>query len=221
MNAQIELVVITDGRTEYFDAMLASLRESLPWLADSRAICVDDSGSPVYAEWLDRKVPRTWSVIHHPERRGLAAAVQSGWRATTADYVFHLEEDFLLSDRVSLMGMMHLLRDVPCLTQVTCKRQPWNESEIAAGGIMEQDRGNYIEKRSLFHTWTEHRDLFSLNPSLIPRRIIRMGWPASNEAGMTERVNAASWSRQAYWGGKMDPPIVTHIGRRRSPGWTL
>lgn len=156
---------------------------------------------------------------------GLAGNVRAAWQWAIdmdCDYLFHVEEDFLFTAPVDLAALQLVLESEPRLAQVVLKRQPWSPPEIAAGGIIEQDPGAYIEVhkwgRSL--KWVEHRKIFSLNPCLIPRKILELGWPAGNEAEMTRRCLDAGY-RFAFYGGKTDPPKVEHIGAQRSHGWRL
>jgi len=156
---------------------------------------------------------------------GLAGAVQQGWKTALsegADYVWHLEEDFLLVADIDISRLQWILDHHPHLAQVVLKRQPWSPTEQIAGGIIEQDPAMYVERRAWGHniTWTEHHQIFSLNPCLIPRRVLEMGWPAGNEAEMTDRLIEAGY-RFAFYGAKTDPPRCVHVGAERAAGWRL
>lgn len=213
----IALCVISDGRYEYLEQALDSIRANFEPF--DYTIFVDDSANDPAATRSSFDCS-----IFHPERRGLAASVQSAWLEATrvgADFLFHAEEDFTYNGPVDVDRMANCLRRLPHLCQLVLKRQPWSPEEIAAGGQMETNPTAYTERITSCGRFTEHRTLFSLNPSLIPRRVFAMGWPSGNEAGMTEVLNASPGNRFAYWGGKADPPRCTHIGARRSVGWAL
>lgn len=214
----VDLVVITDGRGDYLEQAIDSAREHLDYRFTQR-IMVDDSGEPRYTAWLREQYPE-FKVLAHPQRRGLAAAVQTGWQATSAEYVFHLEEDFTFNQHVDIEAMRTVLRGSSCLAQVVLKRQAWSREEKAAGGIVEMHPNQYVERRIAGHVVTAHRRIFSLNPCLIPRDVIDIGWPASNEAGFTAACLVDGWEF-AFIGARFDPPVVTHIGERRTVGWTL
>src|ERR1700683_2449805 len=97
------IVFVTDGRGHYLEQAIASVQEKLR--GDfTHPFIIDDSGDRSYWSWLDEKYPH-FQIMHHPERRGLGGAVRSAWETvltTTADYVVHWEDDFVLDERVDL-----------------------------------------------------------------------------------------------------------------------
>jgi hypothetical protein len=211
------LVVITDGRP-YLWETLASLSLVAPPFAHS--ILVDDSGCTA-AESVYGSFER---VVTHEHRQGLAAAVRSGWEAADelgADFIFHLEDDWTFVTRPELQRMADVLTLEPHLSQISLKRQPWNPTEVAAGGFVEVNPDAYSPVARGVVSWTEHRVCFSLNPCVIPRRIFERGWPTGNEAEQTYNLNDDPANRFAIWGTKFDPPCVHHIGVTRSPQWAL
>lgn len=161
-----------------------------------------------------------WHVIDDRDHRlGLAGAVQAAWEwalSTDADYLFHVEEDFVFHTPIHLFEMVDVLERNPHLAQLVLKRQPWSPEEQAAGGIMEMHPHLYSEHVK----WTEHERIFSLNPCLIPRRVLELGWPDSNEAGFTQTCIENGY-RFAFFGGIKDAPVVLHVGAQRSYGWRL
>lgn len=170
-----------------------------------------------------------WMTFHDDDHRfGMAGQVQRAWRwalDARADYVLHVEEDFRFTQRVDLEAMAFVLREQTHLAQLVLKRQPWSPEEQAAGGQIETNPDAYEQCHDLMYDWVEHDTLFSLNPCLIPRKVLELGWPAGplgvgNEAGFTEKCRAAGL-RFAYWGHRNDPPRCIHVGHHRSQGWRL
>lgn len=223
----LALLVIGDGRVEYLTETLASARANLP--AFDHYFMVDDSADTAHARHLDARYPE-FTITHHTTKQGLAGAVQTGWQMvldSDADYVFHLEEDWTFTRPVDIPAMQRIL-GLEYLAEITLKRgiEPGNAHEVIAGGFMEADPTPYTELHdSELGIWIEHQHLFSLNPSLIPRRTLELGWPSGplgtgNESGFTDRCLDAGKSF-AYIGAITDPPAVTHIGARRSPTWQL
>lgn len=191
------LLVIDDGRSDYLDRCLLSASEMLPPL--SRRVTIDDSAHEL----------------------GFAGAIQAGWDEIAkldADYVFHLESDFTFNFPVELRAMVELLERHPHLAQVSLKRQPWNERECLAGGIVEADPDDFTECFDGKATWTEHRRYFTTNPSLYPTSLCGLGWPqgSESEGHFTHRLLEDPLLRFAIWGGKFDPPAVEHIGEVRA-----
>lgn len=239
------LVVITDGRRNYMVQTMASaavaIRDKVGNPLSMQGIIINDSGDPEYADWLDVTYPSFWS-FHHDQRQGMAKTVAEGWARAgeiqDMEYVFHLEEDFLFNEPVIVPHLIDLLEREKDLAQVVLQRQPWNPEEVARGSIFDSDEyvqhaGQWpIDPDKVCETlqervnnertawWVEHNRIFSLNPCLIPRRVIEIGWPAGNEAEMTKNVVEEVGYRMAFWGVK-DEQAVTHIGHERAQGWKL
>lgn len=207
------LLVVTDGRDDYLAQAVASAEAMLP--EPARRVMVDDTGSAEHASMLRGLYPR-FEVHGAERRRGLAGAVRAGWGVCDTDFVFHLEDDFTFVEPPDIDAMADVLDATPRLAQMCLLRQPWNAEEHAAGGIVEKDPGDYIDRDG----WLEHTRLFSLNPCLIPRRVYELGWDDGNERGFTDRLSLLGFTL-GFWGRRGDPPRVTHIGKRRAAGWSL
>ena len=193
------LLRIGDGRDDYHDASWASAVENLPPV--DHVVTVDD---------------RTHSL-------GFSGAIQHGWQQvieTDADYVFHLELDFLFNQPVPLDRIIAVLERRPNLAQICLKRQPVNNEEIAAGGIVERNPDAYTQRVDHGDIYTEHRVCFSTNPCVYPAALCHQGWPQvkNSEGIFTHRLLADPDVRFAFWGAKQDPPLVTHIGETRTGG---
>lgn len=194
----VACAVISDRGDLYLPGCLESLAQHAPTL---QPFVIDDSA----------------------HRLGMAGAVRAAWSwALTggADYLFHCEEDFRFHQAVPLDAMSKILEANPQLAQVVLKRQPWSDEEKRAGGQIEVAPDDYTDRAVGDLRWTEHRRLFSLNPSLIPRHVLELGWPDGNEAGFTALCHAMGFSF-AYFGHRSDPPRCEHVGHQRGAGWRL
>jgi hypothetical protein len=150
---------------------------------------------------------------------GMAGAVRAAWDwalDSGFDYLFHLEEDFRFTAPVPLFAMRLWLDAHPLVAQVLLKRQPWSPEEVAVGGFVELNPDAYAERDGM----TLHRQFFSLNPCLIPRDVLMLGWPDGNEAEFT-RICVDRGYSFAIYGAKADPPLVEHVGHERGVGWRL
>lgn len=190
------VLTIRDGRDEVHERSLASLKEAVP--KPDHHIVVDDC----------------------EHRLGFAGAIAEGWQQVTetgADWVFHHEADFTFNAPVPIKAMAETLATHPYVAQLVLKRQSWNEAERDAGGIVEQWPDEYRQRTHMGSLFTEHRLFWSTNPSLFPAAWCRYGWPQSqgSEQVWTERLTEDPDLRFAFWGGKYDPPLVTHIGADR------
>jgi len=189
------LLVVSDGRHEYHHRSLASALEYLPRF--DQYVFVDDADHTL----------------------GFAGAIREGWRQVRTDFVFHLEADFTFRAAVPVEQMVGLLCRQPHLAQVALKRQPVNEEEITAGGIIEAHPDDFTEHRDRETVWTEHRRFFTTNPSVYPATLCSIGWPhvAFSEGFFThELLRREPATRFAFLGAKHDPPRVHHIGDVRS-----
>lgn len=151
---------------------------------------------------------------------GMAGAVRAAWAwaldEAKVDYLFHVEEDFRFVAPLDLQAVATALDHHRHLAQLVLKRNPWSPEERAAGGIIECAPEQYVDEDG----WVEHRRIFSLNPCLIPRRVLELGWPDGNEAEFTQRCLDAGYSF-GFLGARNDPPLVEHVGMVRGEGWRL
>jgi hypothetical protein len=201
-------------------------------MSDIGVVFVSDRGDaylPACCESFYDKVdgaPVIGHVVDDREHQlGMAGAVREAWTwalDTGLDYLLHVEEDFLFTEPVRIDDLVWILDHVPHLAQVVLKRQPWSDEERAAGGIIELNPGDYVQCAGMRHSlrWVEHHRIFSLNPCLIPRRILELGWPDGNEAEFTQICIEAGY-RFAFYGGIDDPPRIQHVGTFRGTGWKL
>lgn len=194
----VVLLVIDDGRGT-LDACRESIAENLPPF--EHEVLVDDSAHGL----------------------GFDGAVREGWYRVLemeAEYVFHLESDFLLNERVPLGRMIGVLRRQPQLTQMSLLRQAVNHEERAAGGIVHAHPDQYHEVTESGDTWTQtERFIFTTNPSVYSTEMCKRLWPNAPESegrfgAMLRRENPSL--RCGIWGGKWDEPRVEHIGHRRA-----
>jgi glycosyltransferase involved in cell wall biosynthesis len=204
------LLLTTCGRGHYLSRCLASL-DTEPF---EHRIVVDDSGDLDYARKLRLELPG-WTIISHAARRGLAAAIETGWdaiRHLDVDYVFHVEDDFVFPDPIPLDRMRQILEDDPTLAQVVLYRQPGPPHEVAHGGYL--NMGEYEQTGDLYIA----DRCFSFNPCLYP------AWVCDHDGGLEADVTAqlvSEHKRFAVLAGPDKTPLCFHIGAERSAGWQL
>lgn len=110
-----------------------------------------------------------------------------------------------------------MLTDRDYLVQMALIRQPWNDEEKAAGGIVALLPDVYEQQRAGGHAWREHRRHFTTNPCIYPRWVAERGWPDRPESeghfGI-ELLASNPAFRSGYWGEGEE--WVTHIGDVRT-----
>ena len=220
----IVLLVMTDGRLDCIDQAIPSALEHLQgWI--TRRIIHDDSGDPDYRSWLRRRF-FGFEVIYHPAgRQGFGGAYRNAWRYLTQchePYVFSTEDDFTFNRDVDLREMVGVLEGRPHVAQLALRRQPWNEEERAAGGIVEQHPHDFIDRDYWLHgrwpvEYLEHRRFWTTNPSLFRRSLCSREWPEAehSEGVFTHQLLADPDLRFAFWGARDSGEWVTHIGNER------
>ena len=217
----IALLVITDGRTDCIQRTVPSALANLDGPISERWI-YDDSGDADHLAWLYQTFPQ-FRIIHHLEgRQGFGGAIREAWRTlrfeSSADYVFHLEDDFTFNRPVPLEDMIEILDENRHVAQVALRRQAWNSVEKAAGGVIETNPDAYRAVYGQFVSYLEHDQFFTTNPSLYSRRLIEQHeWPegTQSEGQFTEQLRQARRTF-AYLGERTDPPWVHHIGDQRA-----
>lgn len=217
----IQLLVMTDGRSIYLEPTLETAKELLDGPI-SRRIIHDDSGSEEYGRWLNNTYGRDWEIYSTGRRSGFGGAIISAWSLLDeTPYVFHLEDDFVMNEPIDLFSMMTVLDNNPHLVQMALRRQPWNDQEKTAGGIVELDPDSFEEKTDGTNTWLEHRKFFTTNPSLYSRNlIIENPWPIGTNSEGRYGISLFQDTnlRSGYWGPKVGQPKCTHIGEHRNGG---
>lgn len=243
--APLDAVVVTDGRTEYLQRSLDS------WVKHgagpfAQVIVVDDSADAQHAYRVEQMFPGA-TIVHHPEKRGMAAAVRSGWSRITSGFALHLEEDFVQTRPLpDLAEVCDVLATHEGLANMGFEREPWWGIELELGQLAAiKSQSSWFAERD---RWSEHDHIYSLNPHVVPRRTFRWGWPDGNEAGQTRRMlgqyDAGDFLelfgdrlapedqalleggtlgpfRFGCWGHVGGPTYYEHIGHLRSSGWRL
>lgn len=184
----VALLTISDGRHAYHQQALASALEMLPKF--DQYIWVDDREHAL----------------------GFAGAIQHGWQQVTADWVMHFECDFTFDEPVDVAAIIAVLRTHPYLTQMALLRQPVNDIERAAGGVIEQHPDSYHTVRWQGQEWREHRRFWTTNPCVYPRWIVDRGWPQRDQSEGVFGIELFAEDparRAAFW---KDRELVTHIG---------
>ena len=217
----IALLVITDGRTDCITRTVASASEQLEGHITERWM-YDDSGDQDHRAWLAKTFPE-FELIWHPDgRQGFGGAIGTAWGCLRAEseasYIFHLEDDFTFNRPVPLDDMVDILHEELDIAQVALRRQAWNQTEIDAGGVIETNSAAYTERLGHFHSYLEHCEFWTTNPSLYRRHLIdTQEWPTGShtEGKFTHQLRDAGY-RFAYLGERADPPWVHHIGDQRA-----
>lgn len=155
-NSSYLLTVLSTGRQQYLDRMLASLDEHL---------------HPAPAEMF---------VFTDEERIGQCAAHARCWQHAAEsgfDWVFHIEEDFVVLRPIDVEHMTELMYAQPHLFQLSLMRQAWG-AEIEWGGYVAKDPGWYQRRTDNGWEWIETTRNWANAPTLFRTDLAReFPWP--------------------------------------------
>ena len=211
MDPIVALLVIGNGRVDYLTDTIDAAFQHLPPM--DHLLMIDDSGDPSVRRHLARTYP-DFTIRHHDTNWGMARAVQDGFDAvlaTDAEYAVWLEEDFRILRPLPIRVAIDALTTHPHVAQILFQRQPLTPQEHEAGTVVGA-MGDVVD-HGLFST---QRHIFSLNPCVIPRRLLEYGWPAGpigvgNETGFTRQLLDDGW----HFGVWNTPHLVEHVGETR------
>jgi glycosyltransferase involved in cell wall biosynthesis len=216
----VSLVIITDGRLEYLEKTMNSLYNNVKYPFVEKIIvndCIDIRFRNKVKELADIY---SFFTINHNTKMGFARVYNTAWKRIwpSSDFVFSTEDDFTFNEEIDVEKMIEILEYDRNLVQVALKRQAWNEEEKKAGGIVELWPDQYEEKNVGDLSWTEHRQFFTTNPSLISKWVIDRGWPLvpDSEGIFTHELFKNPNYKSCFYGGKFDKPKVEHIGITRA-----
>ncbi len=210
---------MTDGRLDCIEQTIESARQNLQGPVTHKVIH-DDTADDQHRDRLRKMFP-DFEVIGQQMRMGFGGAIQSAWgyiKSRPERFVFHLEDDFTFNEPIDTAEMAHVLDRNPSLVQIALRRQPWNDAERAAGGIVEQHPDDYTERSDNGVWWLEHRRFFTTNPCVYRTALTAKGWPAGehSEGRFGLELCENPTIRFGYWGRRADPPKVHHIGAERA-----
>lgn len=226
----LTVMLITNGRSTCLLRTVASVLEMWRGEGPSRVLIVDDSGDPAYRQWLLSDAvsgvirSARWpvpDVVSHQQQRGFAAAIDTGWGEVAGDWVFHLEDDFVFTRPISPEDMVKVLEPRPLLAQMSLMRQPCNDVEAAAGGLVALHRNSFTERTYEGFAWMEQRLYFTTNPSVYSTGLITtFRWPQvpESEGHFTRQLLQEGYTL-GVWGSRDDGPWVHHIGERTGTGY--
>lgn len=222
----VTLVVHTGGQAEnwptrraYLERSLASLLEQVEGPIVQRVI-YDCWGDAEIREELRRMVESCGFYVVGPEHPvDFTEGMQALWtylrRRAKGDFIFAVEDDFTYERPVDLVPMIAALKRNPHLVQMALLRDPsyQDERELEAiGNILGWPRPAFDFRDG----WFEHRQFFTLNPSLFRRSLTERPWPTGHhsETLFGKSLFNDRALRSAFWGDGAE--WIRHIGEVRA-----
>lgn len=212
-------VLTTDGRRDTLQQTIESFGQQV--MGDIvRRIIFTDVGNPEHLAWLATEFTG-WDIVACGPKQGYAAAMAAAWAYLAnddeSDHIFWLEDDFTFNQVVDLHLMGRVLDRNPMLMQLALRRQPWNEEERAAGGVVESHADWYTDVRDhdLRVDWLEQTAFWTNNPSLFRSEVCDVPYPthANAEGRYTFQLkDVFPGCCFGYWGARSSGEWVHHIG---------
>jgi hypothetical protein len=166
MTNTIDLVMICGRRPSLLARTLASFGELVfPHFRFSNVIVNldpfmgDPSGGDACAEMLRDAFPQV--MIFRPDVPGFAAAVKRAWSATSSDFVFHMEDDWIALDPITPASMLALMQpdDVQAVTLVCATKHTRGLPHQTSRRITRGPRG-YIIGDELINAFSTSPGMF-------------------------------------------------------------
>lgn len=220
------LVVITDGRDHCLGETIGALNARLDPAAITERWLYTDVGTDEHVARLFGWFPH-YRIVSAGRRLGFGGAIRFMRDVlladSTADHVAWWEDDMVLTRPLALDPLIAVLTEHPHLAQMALRRQPVNDQEKAAGGVVEQHPDAYLDRQDhAGRQWLEHSLFFTTNPSVFRRELCETGWLEGKHSegryGFQLREQGLPWGipgdevRCGFWGPRTDPPLIRHIG---------
>lgn len=166
MDSSIDLVMICGRRPSLLAQTLASFSDLVfchftfanvivnldPFMGDAEQ-------GDACADMLRTVFPK--AQIFRPEAAGFAAAVKRAWQATTSDYVFHMEDDWIALDHISPNAFFDLMQppDIQAVTLMCATKHTRGLPHQTSRRIARSPRG-YILKDTLINAFSTSPGMF-------------------------------------------------------------
>lgn len=203
-------------RREYLIRSLASLTEQVSGPIVQRVV-YDCWGDPAIRDELANLVrPHGFYVVGPEQSVDFTESMKAMWgylrKRAKGDYIFAVEDDFTYERPVDLHDLLAVLRRDPDLAQMALLRDPCYPDEKETGGIL----GWPIPAFTFRESWFEHRQFFTLNPSLFRRSLTDRTWPSGkhSETLFGKSLFNDKAVRVAFWG--QGEEWIRHIGEIRA-----
>lgn len=209
---QIVVSVLTCPGRDTLAPTIASLDEKLVGPIGRKIICVD-------AEEADFDPFPGWETIPMGRAEGYVKATRSCQLLEIGSgqpWVCHVEDDVELNETVVLGAMQSIMEAHSELAQLSLKRNPWWDEEVAVGDML-----TWRPPETFTHGegYVAHRAFWTTTFSLVRRSFLAANeWPTSpgSEKRFGRRLFRNPDVYSAMLGKLEDPPRMTHIGHTRA-----
>lgn len=169
-------------RRGYLLQAIASLTEMVEGPIVQRVVYDCWGDAAITAELEDLVRPFGFYVVGPGRRVDFTAGMQAMWgylrKRAKGEFILQVEDDFTYERPVDLGAMIDILQANEHLVQLALLRDACYQDERDTGGIL----GWPLPAFTFREGWFEHRQFFTLNPSLFRRSLTDHPWPAGHHS---------------------------------------
>jgi hypothetical protein len=189
-------------------------------------LCIDDNSSEEDRQKMKQEFPFIKYIMKDEQSKGHVKSMQMIAQLVTTPYIFHMEDDWLFHNRVSVSDMLEIMLDQPTTLRQVCvnKNYDVNSDRRSKGGLEHFTRGNlryfiheYCDPDMFYKKYGNglmtccYWPHFSLQPSLIDTRIfsdIEFEDTLNFEMAFAHKYAEKGW-KSAF----LQESNTTHIGK--------
>ena len=171
LSEKVDITMTSVLRPSIIEETLESFCKNIFIIRDNYRLIIniDPVGEDVKPKEVLRVCRKYFNRITHniPEKPSFPKAVLWAWSQTTADWVFHLEDDWLITKPVDIKDMLYILKNNSNISALRMYKRDIPEDKVVNlfGSIYRFDeKGFFVSNNSI---------QFVLNPSLIRGKFIR------------------------------------------------
>lgn len=221
------LFILGNGRKPYLERTIHSWEMNLIG-KPKHQIIFDDSGDEEYRAYLNKKFGNRYVIVPIGDKpMGQVYAINFIYKYlkdVDADYIFELEEDWVLFRKLDISKLINILEQDENITQVRVPRTITSTHDMKYGSTISFQLNEPTAK----HRFVSHKDggwyevrgrlyFWSHNPSIYRKSMINHTYP---ESGATDHeytfgiqlFNENKKYKAAYYASNMYDAYIEHIG---------
>lgn len=236
--APVPIVTVTITSCKRLSLFLQTMESFMRCVCDKgfikEYICIDDNSSEEDRQQMKRDYPFVKYIMKDETTKGHVKSMQMITSLINTPYIFHLEDDWLFHNRVSISDMLEIMLDQPMILRQVCVNRNYNVNSTrrSVGGLEHFTRGNlryFVHEHCTLDVFSEKygRDVmsccywphFSLQPSLIDASIfkeIEFEDLSNNDSSLSshfEMTFARKYTNKGWKTAFSQESNTTHIGK--------
>lgn len=228
--SQVPIVTVTITSCKRLSLFLQTMESFMRCVCDKgfikEYICVDDNSSEEDRHKMKQEYPFVKYIMKDESSKGHVKSMQMLTSLIETPYIFHLEDDWLFHNRVSLYDMLEIILDQPTTLRQVCvnKNYDVDSTRRSKGGFEHFTSGNlryFVHEHCSLDVFSEkygHDSMsccywphFTLHPSLIDTRIFNE--IEFEDSPHFEMTFARKYANKGWKTAFLQESNATHIGK--------